>query len=79
MKTNKNNEKVNNFKRISENRVNKILSILDQLKNLTNKSFYEYSEDDIERIFMTIQKELDDTKKKLLDEKKRNGRKRFEL
>lgn len=71
-------EKKKNFKRISENRVNKILVLFDQMKNLTNTSFYEYTDDDINKIFNTLQSELDKTKEKLLKNKNKQG-KRFEL
>lgn len=72
-------EKKKNFIRISENRVNKILVLFNQLKNLTNKSFYEYSGDDIEEMFSTLQAEMDATKKTLLNDKNSGNRKRFEL
>ena len=71
-------EKQKNFKRISENRVNKILTLFDQLKNLKNRSFYDYSDEDIEKIFNILQEELDNTKKSLQDAKSIKG-KRFEL
>ena len=43
--------KKENFKRIAENRVNKILVLYKQLENLSNTSFYEYTNDQIEKIF----------------------------
>lgn len=70
------NIKRENFIRISENRVSKILVLFDQLKNLRNKSFYEYDNDDIERIFYEIEKEMQNTKEILIRE---NNKKRFEL
>ena len=71
--------KKENFKRISENRVNKILQLLGQLSNLSNTSFYEYSEKDIEKIFDAIENESQKTKKKLLDAKIKKKRNKFEL
>lgn len=70
--------KKENFKRISENRVNKILQLLDQLSNLTNTSFYEYTEEDIEKIFSTIEAESNKTKSILLNAKSKK-KKKFEL
>ena len=70
--------KKENFKRISENRVNKILQLLDQLSNLTNTSFYEYTEEDIEKIFATIDAESEKTKNILLNAKNKK-KKKFEL
>ena len=60
------NNKKENFKRISENRVSKILVLLDQLTNLTNTSFYEYTDDDIIKIFDAIEKILPKLRKHYL-------------
>ena len=59
--------KQENFKRISNNRKNKILTLFSQLKNLKNSSFYQYSNDDINKLFEEIEKELVETKKVLLE------------
>ena len=72
--------KKENFKRISENRVNKILTLLVQLTNLSNSSFYEYNDEEIEKMFSLIFKEAEKSKELLLkanDKKRKN--KRFEL
>lgn len=69
-----------NFKRISENRVSKILNLLSQLTNLSNSSFYEYTDEEIQKIFEAIEKETKRSKELLLksnDKKRKN--KRFEL
>jgi hypothetical protein len=79
MKTNDNSQKAQNFKRISENRVNKILVLFEQLKNLTNHSFYEYSNNDINKIFSLLKKELEKTENILLDANDPNKKKRFKL
>jgi len=74
------NNKRDNFKRISENRVSKILVLLSQLTNLTNTSFYEYTDEDINKIFDTLEEEMKKSKDILLrtnDKNKKN--KRFEL
>lgn len=54
-------QKRDNFVRISEQRVNEIIDKLQSLQNLTNKSFYEYDNKDIEKIVSSIQRELDNT------------------
>ena len=54
-------QKRDNFKRISEQRVNEIIEKISSLQNLTNKSFYEYDNKDIEKIVSSIQSELDET------------------
>lgn len=71
------NAKQENFKRIAENRVNKIIDMISKLENLNNTSFYEYSDEQMENIFNAIQKELD--KQKELFKKNKNSKKRFEL
>lgn len=63
---NKKENKRENFKRISENRVSKILVLLSQLTNLTNTSFYEYTDDDIEKIFAAIDEASKNAKTELL-------------
>lgn len=71
------NAKQENFKRIAENRVNKIIDMISKLENLNNTSFYEYSDEQMDNIFKAIQKELD--KQKELFNKSKKSKKRFEL
>ena len=71
------NAKQENFKRIAENRVNKIIDMISKLENLNNTSFYEYTDEQMENIFNVIQKELD--KQKELFKKTKKSKKRFEL
>lgn len=71
--------KKENFKRIAENRVNKILTLYKQLENLSNTSFYEYTDNQIEKIFKILEDELNSTKEKLIKDNKEKGKKRFEL
>lgn len=74
------NIKRDNFKRISENRVSKILVLLSQLTNLTNTSFYEYTDEDINKIFDTLEEEMKKSKEVLLRINNKNKKnKRFEL
>lgn len=53
------NEKRENFKRISENRRERILDIVNKLHNLTNKSFYDYTEEDVSELFDPIEEALE--------------------
>ncbi len=71
------NAKQENFKRIAESRVNKIIEMISKLENLNNTSFYEYSDEQMDNIFNAIQKELD--KQKEIFKKNKNNKKRFEL
>ncbi len=66
--------KRDNFKRIAENRTNKIIELISKLQNLMNPSFYEYTEKEIDSIFNAIQEELDRQKesfKKIINRKKK--------
>lgn len=71
------NAKQENFKRIAESRVNKIIEMISKLENLNNTSFYEYSDEQMDNIFNAIQKELD--KQKEMFKKNKKNKKRFEL
>lgn len=64
------NQRNENFKRIAENRTNKIINMIQSLSNLKNKSFYDYTDEEIKKIFDVIQKELDNQKMLFLSDKK---------
>ena len=68
--------KKENFKRIAENRVSKIIDLISKLHNLSNTSFYEYTDEQIDKIFYSIHKEID---KKKSEFKKTKNKKRIEL
>ena len=65
--------KKENFKRISEARVKRIVSSLVQMQNLANSSYYEYSDEEIEALFEEIDQASNKAKEALL---KGNERKR---
>ena len=73
-----NNVKQENFKRIADNRVNKIVDLISKLHNLSNTSFYEYTDVQINEMFNLIQNELD-KQKQLFDNDKKKDQKRVEL
>lgn len=70
-----NNVKQDNFKRIADNRVNKIVDLISKLHNLSNTSFYEYTEEQIEEIFSVIQNELDKQRQLFTNDKKKEHKK----
>lgn len=70
------NQKEENFKRIAENRTNKIINLISKLHNLSNTSFYQYSDEQINAIFDSIQNELDKQRNKF---KKDVKARKFEL
>ena len=63
--------KHDNFIKIAERRTNEILTKIESLKNLSNKSFYEYSKTELLKIFNAIETEIKETKEFLIkcDEK----------
>jgi len=63
------------FKRIAAKRTNEILEKIRILGNCSNKSSYEYTEEEINKIFSEIEKQLKFTKAKFLAGK----RERFKL
>ena len=59
-------KKNENFQRIGDKRLDKTLLLIDQMSNLSNSSYYEYTEADIDNIFKPIEDKLRLTKEKLL-------------
>jgi len=57
-------QKKDNFKRIAENRTNKIIDMINLLENLSNQSYYEYTDEQINKIFNSIQQTLDNVRSK---------------
>lgn len=54
------------FIRLAEARTNKILEMMRLLGNCSSKSNYEYTEEDVKKIFSALEKELRNTKNKFL-------------
>lgn len=52
------------FVRLAEARTNKILNMVQLLGNCSNPNQYEYSDKDVNKIFKTIQAELDEAKRR---------------
>lgn len=72
------NSRQENFKRIADNRTNKIVELISKLHNLSNSSFYEYTDEQIDEMFNTIQKEIDKQKNIFLAGRNK-GKKKVEL
>ncbi len=62
------------FKRLATRRVNKALNHLRILGNLANKSYYDYTEEDISRMFKALDSQI-----KALKGKFHTGPKKFKL
>lgn len=63
------------FVRIAEARTNKIINMIQLLGNCSNQSLYEYSQKDVNKIFNTIQTELDEAKKRYSKQDSKKGSK----
>ncbi|MBE6639862.1 MAG: hypothetical protein E7616_10575 [Ruminococcaceae bacterium] len=61
-----NETKRERFVRIAEARTNKILEMMRLLGNCSSKGNYEYTEEDIRKIFGALERELKNTKNKFL-------------
>ena len=63
------------FVRIAEARTNQIINMIQLLGNCSNQSLYEYSQKDVNKIFNTIQTELDEAKKRYSKQDSQKGSK----
>ena len=59
------------FKRLATLRTNGVLKRLKVLSNCSNRSIYEYDEQDIEKIFIEIERKVKETKAKFHFPKKK--------
>lgn len=58
------------FKRIAENRTNRIIEALRLLGNCSNRSNYSYTDDEVKKIFSAIEAEVKETKLKFQSKSK---------
>ena len=61
---NKPESKRDRFVRIAEARTNKIIDMIQLLGNCSNTSTYEYTQQDVDKIFSAIDAELREAKRK---------------
>ena len=52
------------FKRLSAQRIQKATKYIQALGNLSNRGSYDYTAEDVEKVFGYLQKQLDDAKAK---------------
>ena len=52
------------FVRLAEARTNKIIDMLQLLGNCSNSSVYDYSQEDVDKIFSAIESEIKEARKK---------------
>ena len=56
------------FEKVASGRVQRILSTIELLKNCSNRSNYEYTEADVEKMFTSITRALKDAKNVYINE-----------
>jgi hypothetical protein len=69
-------EKRERFKRLGTQRTNEVLKRLKILGNCANRSAYDYSEDDVAKIFAAIEKGIKEARSKFYFP---NSHRKFEL
>lgn len=52
------------FRRLAENRTNAIIQKLQLLGNLSNKTIYDYSDEEVKKMFAAIDASLNEVKEK---------------
>jgi len=62
------------FVRLANKRVSNALKAMQLIGNLSNRSNYDYTEADVQKIFKALQDELSASKKKFDMAQKRNGK-----
>ena len=60
--------KEQNFIRLAESRTNKIIDMIGLLENLSNKTNYAYTDEQVEKIFSSIEAALAEAKEKFKDD-----------
>ncbi|MDB4078256.1 hypothetical protein N9509_02430 [Amylibacter sp.] len=60
------------FLELAETRVNKVLEGMRLIGNLSNKRNYDYTDDQIKKIFLALDDQLKDLKNKFKSENKSN-------
>lgn len=67
------------FVQLAEARVNKALKDIQLIGNLSNRSNYDYTEEDVERIFKALSREIAACKKRFELSKRKGGGAAFSL
>ena len=71
------NAKRERFTKVASNRVQNVLHYLDLLKNCANKSNYEYTQEDVDKMFNEIGRALRDVKAVYANEQNKLNNKGF--
>jgi len=63
-----NTQKRERFLRLAQNRTNKLLKTIATLSHCSNKSLYEYRDEEVDKIFNAIEKAVSESKIKFKKE-----------
>lgn len=66
-------EKREKFVRLAEQRVNRALNDIRLIGNLSNRSAYSFTDEDVKKIFRALQKELEQAKSRFSDAENASG------
>ena len=72
-----NETKAEKFVRLGEYRMNKVVKAMGQLEHLSNRSSYEYSDEQVDMMFAHLEQKLADCRTKFGN--KKNGTKTFKF
>ena len=71
--TNPGDHKAERFRRVAERRVNNVLEAMRLLSQCSNRRTYEYTDDDVRRMFREIDRELRAAKQSFISQDKKKG------
>jgi hypothetical protein len=63
-------EKMEKFERLAEKRMVDVIKKIRLIGNLSNRNNYEYTDEHVEHIISTLERELKELKRKFMDENK---------
>jgi len=69
----------NKFKELAVKRVNNALKSISLIGNLSNRSNYDYTDQDVEKVFKALEDEIKDCRQRFDFAKKSSNRKNFTL
>jgi hypothetical protein len=67
------NEKMEKFERLAEKRMVDVIKKIRLIGNLSNRNNYEYTDEHVEHIISTLEREIKELKRKFMDENKAKG------
>ena len=68
-----NESKAEKFVRLGEYRVNKAIEAIGRIENLSNRSSYEYTEEQVEAMFSMMEKRLAEVKSRFAPKQAKNN------